>query len=170
MADEEADDESRRNKKRVGGRRFLLIFAILLVLLLAAGGAAVYFLGGVGRTMNAIMGEFSRESIEGAEIPGTFFQLEEMLVNLRTTPGLRRSFLKVKITLDLAPETDFEYISARQPKLVDVFSVFLRELRSEDLEGSQGVYRLRVELTKRANEVLRPYEVREVLFEQLTVQ
>ncbi|MEP7209510.1 MAG: flagellar basal body-associated FliL family protein [Alphaproteobacteria bacterium] len=54
--------------------------------------------------------------------------------------------------------------------MVDQFQSFLRELRVEDLNGSAGSYRLRLELLKRFNTVMAPAKIDAVLVEGILVQ
>jgi flagellar FliL protein len=46
----------------------------------------------------------------------------------------------------------------------------LRELRLDDLKGSEGVLRLKEELLRRAAIAAAPYKVRDVLLKQMIVQ
>jgi flagellar FliL protein len=55
------------------------------------------------------------------------------------------------------------------PRLNDTFSTFLRELRPEDLAGSQGTYELRMEILKRVNLIAAPAEVKAVLIEEMLI-
>ena len=45
-----------------------------------------------------------------------------------------------------------------------------RELRKEDLNGSQGVFRLKEELLMRINSSAAPIKVNDVLFKEMLVQ
>ena len=56
------------------------------------------------------------------------------------------------------------------PRVVDQFQSFLRELRVEDLNGSAGSYRLRLELLKRFNTVMAPAKIDAVMIEGILVQ
>jgi flagellar FliL protein len=51
-----------------------------------------------------------------------------------------------------------------------MFTAFLRELRPEDLAGSQGTYQLKAEILRRANLVLAPHKIDAVLIEEMLVQ
>jgi flagellar FliL protein len=53
---------------------------------------------------------------------------------------------------------------------VDQFQSYLRELRVDDLKGSEGVLRLKEELLRRVNAASAPYHVRDVLLKQMIVQ
>ena len=56
------------------------------------------------------------------------------------------------------------------PRIVDNFQIYLRELRIEDLRGSDGIYRLREELLARVNAAVAPVKVTDVLFKEMLVQ
>jgi flagellar FliL protein len=56
------------------------------------------------------------------------------------------------------------------PRLLDMFTGYLRETRPEELRGSAGTQRLREELLARANIATRPGTVTDVLFVELIVQ
>ena len=55
------------------------------------------------------------------------------------------------------------------PRLQDMFQTFLRELRPEDLAGSEGTYQLRTELLRRVNLVIAPSKVNAVLIEEMLI-
>ena len=56
------------------------------------------------------------------------------------------------------------------PRIEDQFQVFTRELRTTDLEGSAGVYRLKEELLKRVNIAIYPAKIDAVLFKEILIQ
>ena len=56
------------------------------------------------------------------------------------------------------------------PRVTDQFNGFLRELRTDDLSGSAGAYRLRLELLRRVNLVIAPAQINAVLIEEMLVQ
>jgi flagellar FliL protein len=99
----------------------------------------------------------------------TFFEVPALIVNLNT--DIRKStFLKIKISLEIANSADIDIINQMLPRIVDNFQVYLRELRIQDLQGSAGMYRLREELLKRVNIAVRPARVKDVLFKEMLVQ
>ena len=55
------------------------------------------------------------------------------------------------------------------PRILDQFQGFLRELRPEDLAGSAGAERLRLELLRRVNLVMGEGQVRAVLITQFVI-
>ena len=98
-----------------------------------------------------------------------FYEMPEMLVNLNTG-GRQRSFLKILISLELSSEADITRVESMLPRIVDNFTVYLRELRMEDLQGVGGMARLRKELTDRVNSAVSPTQINDVLFKEMIVQ
>lgn len=152
----------------------MLLLAIPLVLILG-GAAGAYFTG----LLDPLLG--GEEMVEGEEEGGpelgpdgeplqvAFTDLPEILVNLNTT-GRKSSFLKIRVSLELANSLDVPQVEAVQDRVVDAFQVYLRELRVEDLKGSAGMYRLREELLARVNDAVAPVKVNDVLFKEMLVQ
>jgi len=153
-------------KKR--GRGKLLLFIALPLLLLIGGGAGAYFSG----ALDSLLGKNPASEETGAELKpreALFVDLPDMLVNLNT--GSRKpSFLKVDVSLQLGHKEDEDKVKLVQPRIIDTFQTYMRELRPEDLKGSAGLYRLREELLIRVNATVSPVKVDDVLFRDLLVQ
>ena len=98
-----------------------------------------------------------------------FFPLEELIVNLNAG-GRNSTFLKIRVSLELADGGDISRIESVMPRIMDNFQVYLRELRIEDLKGSAGMYRLREELLTRVNAAAAPAKIQDVLFKEILVQ
>ncbi len=98
-----------------------------------------------------------------------FMTLPDLVVNI-TTADDRPRFLKLRITLQTKDAEVAEAIKPAVPRIKDQFMGFLRELRTEDLAGSQGYSRLQIELLKRVNLVVAPAQVDAVLIEEMIVQ
>lgn len=155
----------RRNVKK------LLLMAGVPVLLL--GGAGGAYVAGV---LDPLLGVESvelgdaAEGEEHAEGPIVqFYDVPDLLVNLNTN-GRQNAFLKVSIALELEAEADVDTLTSLMPRIIDSFQVYLRELRPEELKGSEGLYRLKEELLLRVNKAAAPVHVRDVLFKSVLVQ
>ncbi|MCA0355693.1 MAG: flagellar basal body-associated FliL family protein [Proteobacteria bacterium] len=177
----------------------ILIIAIAAgVLVLGGGGAAAFFLmkpkpaaeaGEHGAEKEKEKKEKKKEKKEegekkegekGAEgAAGTpvikegpdgvvFYTLPDIVVNMQTAEG-KSTFLKLKLTFELPDEETADELTPNLPRLQDMFQTFLRELRPEDLNGSQGTYQLRVELLRRVNLVAAPAKVNAVLIEEMLI-
>jgi flagellar FliL protein len=85
------------------------------------------------------------------------------------SPDGRPTFLKLKLTLELPNEEVAEELTPNMPRMQDMFQSFLRELRPEDLSGSQGSYQLRMELLRRVGLMAAPQKVNAVLIEEMLI-
>ncbi|KQY95239.1 flagellar basal body protein FliL [Caulobacter sp. Root1455] len=97
-----------------------------------------------------------------------FYTLPDIVVNMQAADG-RSTFLKLKLTFELPDEETAEHLTSNLPRLQDMFQTFLREMRPEDLNGSQGSYQLRAELLRRVNLVAAPSKVNAVLIEEMLI-
>lgn len=109
-------------------------------------------------------GAVVREGPDGV----VFYTMPDVVVNMQTAEG-RPTFLKLKLTLELPDEHVVEELDPNMPRLQDMFQTFLRELRPEDLQGSQGSYQLRMEILRRVNLVIAPSKANAVLIEEMLI-
>jgi flagellar protein FliL len=98
-----------------------------------------------------------------------FYTMPDMVVNIQSPDG-RPTYLKLKLALETPDEDSAEAITPNQLRLNDMFQSFLRELRPDDLAGSQGSYELRQEIQRRVNLVIAPSKVNAVLIQEMLVQ
>lgn len=166
-----AEGEGGEDSGRKFGKKKLILFgAIGLVVVLLGAGAGVYFSGLLGGKKDAE--QMAKEGEEAAAVPPAaahYLDLDEMVITLGGV-GRKSSFLKMRLSLELRSAEDEARIKAIMPRIVDNFQVFLRELRIEELQGSQGLYRVKEELLARVNSAAHPTKVRDVLFREMLVQ
>jgi flagellar FliL protein len=164
MSDGQADQTAAPAKRRGTAKLILLIGAALLVL--AGGGAAAFFMGivptGSADARQALQSEVARADI-------VFVDLPELLVNLNVT-GRRLHFLKIATALEVAGEDQAAVVRQFVPRILDSFHMYLRAITPEELQGAEGVYRIKEELLVRTNEAIRPAQVRDVLVREMLVQ
>lgn len=161
----EADGEAGGEEQAKKGKRkkIVLIAGLALVLLGGAAGGA-WFMGLLGG------GGEETQTAEAAPVkPSFYYDLPEMVVNLNSADQKQR-YLKVKVSLEMSDEAVTKVLRPVQPRLMDAFQVYLRELRSTDLEGSAGMHRLKEELTRRVNIAIYPNSIDTVLFREIIVQ
>lgn len=177
-------------KKKMSGKKLVLFIILPAVLVLGGGGAAAYLLlfnkgGEQHADANAghgkAKGGHGGEDGAGEAVPGpngttimhgdnvVFVTLPEMLVNI-TGPEGRPAYLKLKLTLEAPDDATVTALGEHIPRVTDQFNGFLRELRTDDLSGSAGAYRLRLELLRRVNLVIAPMQINAVLIEEMLVQ
>jgi flagellar FliL protein len=176
-------------KKKMSGKKLVLFIILPAVLVLGGGGAAAYMLlfsGGGEQHAEANDGHGKAKGGHGEEgagepVPGpngttimqgdgvVFVTMPEMLVNI-TGPEGRPAYLKLKLTLEAPDDATVTALGEHIPRVTDQFNGFLRELRTDDLSGSAGAYRLRLELLRRVNLVIAPMQINAVLIEEMLVQ
>lgn len=172
MADSEydqfvADDAYDEGGQKSGGKKKAFL-GVLLLMLLSGGGAGVYFSG--------ILDDF-KKTVAKSEHPAAppppahsvYFDLPDMLVNLNTEAS-KPHFLKFRASLELESSIDASVLVPLQPRIIDKFQVYVRELRLDDLRANGGLRLLREELLTQVNDVVEPVKVRNVLFRNLLVQ
>jgi flagellar FliL protein len=177
-------------KKKLSGKKLILFIVLPAVLVLGGGGAAAFLLlspggeqhgeadaGGHGKAK----GGHGGEAAVGEATPGpngtmithgedvVFVALPEMIVNIVGPEG-RPAYLKLRLTLEAPDDETVAAITEHVPRVSDQFNGFLRELRTEDVAGSAGAYRLRLELLRRVNLVIAPRQINAVLIEEMLVQ
>ena len=140
----------------------------------AGAGIGVLLLASAGLYFTGMLDRFTHHKEAAAEAPPpkplVFFDLPDFLVNLNTAGNRKPNFLKLSVSLQLEKQEDTARIAAMMPRIIDNFQIYLRELRVEDLRGSDGIYRLREELLARVNAAVAPVKVTDVLFKEMLVQ
>lgn len=163
--------------KKFSAKKIIMI--VLPILLLAGGGAAAYFMGFIGHHPPDCA--TVKEGDEGFEecqaqtaaadsmAPGTFIDVPDMIVNLSGTARQPR-FLKIRLKVEVETVEDQAKFEVIMPRVVDQFQTYLRELRVEDLRGSSGMYRMKIELLSRVRAAAPDTKVRDVLFQEILIQ
>jgi flagellar protein FliL len=157
-------EEGKAPKRKLPLRLVVMIVGGLVGLGAIGGGAYFFFLSGHNRA------EAAAAAAAPQIKPVVFLDMPDVLVNLSSTGNQRTQYLKVKVTLELPNEAMSEQIKPVMPRLMDAFQTYLRELRSSDLDGSAGLYRLKEELTRRVNASIAPARINAVLFKEIVVQ
>lgn len=138
--------------------------------------AAVLLLGGGGggflmKQRAAAHAEAEHAETAEAKKPAVFLDVREMLLNLSPEVGQDKAkYAKVRIALELKDAKVEGEVKPLMPRVEDALQVYMRDLRSSDLSGSLGLYRLREELLRRVNIAIYPAKVEAVLFKDVIVQ
>ena len=163
----------------------LIIIAVAAVLVLGGGGTAAFLLLKPKPDAAAEKGHEKKKKPAKEEKKGgkddkaaaqvregpdgvLFYTLPDIVVNMQTADG-RPTFLKLKLTLEMPDQDAVDALEPNMPRLQDMFQTFLRELRPEDLSGSQGSYQLRMEILRRVNLVIAPAKANAVLIEEMLI-
>jgi flagellar FliL protein len=175
--DDVAEGAEVQGDEQPSGRKFdkkkLILMAAAGLVVLIGVGAGVYFSGLLGSDKGGDQAggteEVDAAAANAAPVAAHYLDLDEMVITLGGV-GRKSSFLKMRLSLELRSPEDEARIKAILPRIVDNFQVFLRELRIEELQGSQGLYRVKEELLARVNAAAHPTKVRDVLFREMLVQ
>lgn len=161
--------------------KMMIIAGVAAALILGGGGTGAFFLlkpkpdeAHAGKKAEK---KKEKGDKEGAKMLGEvregpdgilFYTMPNVVVNMQTADG-RATFLKLKLTLEVPDQATVDLLEPNMPRLQDMFQTFLRELRPEDLQGSQGSYQLRMEIQRRVNLVIAPSKVNAVLIEEMLI-
>ena len=154
-----------------GGKKTKLVLLAVPVLLLC-GGLGLWFSGILPGLLG--MHPAQPETVSGGARPAAsrlpiFVQMPDITANLNAS-GRRATFIKMRSQIEVLGQDDAAALTSALPRLVDLFTVYLREIRPEELRGSAGTHRLREELIARANIAAHPARVTDVLFQEILMQ
>jgi flagellar FliL protein len=161
---DEQETEAEAPAKKGGKGKLIVVIGAVLVLALGGGGAAFLLMPADSA---AEVSEEAAPEINAADV--VFVELPDLLVNLNVT-GRRLRFLKFATALEVVGEEQAEAVRRFVPRILDSFHMYLRAVSPEELEGAEGVYRIKEELLVRTNQAVRPAEVRDVLIREMLVQ
>jgi flagellar protein FliL len=161
--------------------KMMIIAGVAAALILGGGGTGAFFLlkpkPDAAHAGKKAEKKKEKGDKEGAKMLGEvregpdgilFYTMPNVVVNMQTADG-RATFLKLKLTLEVPDQATVDLLEPNMPRLQDMFQTFLRELRPEDLQGSQGSYQLRMEIQRRVNLVIAPSKVNAVLIEEMLI-
>lgn len=170
----EGEATPKKSKKKL----FIMIGSVVLVIVIALGA----FFALSGKKSEGEQQETEESAQDGHKADGEnkeaeeavvekelYVDLDDFLVNLNST-SKTPSFLKMSVSLQINNQKTADVIKEKMPVIRDAFQVYLRELTTEELKGSAGIYRLREELLLRINKVLAPEKVQDILFKEILVQ
>jgi len=163
---DEAGAQAEPKKKKMSGKK-LVLFILLPVLLLGGGGAAAYFF-----LLKKPAPDAAHAADAAAAEPTTppfYFAMDELQDNL-VASGKRSNFLRLSLWLQVKNEEESKKLVGVMPRIIDQFHTYLRSLRIEDLQGADGVQRMRDELLMRARAAAKPIEVEDVLIKAMLAQ
>jgi flagellar FliL protein len=177
---------AKRKPRRAASRKMILFIGLPVILVILAGVAgALFFLGGGDEEVLA-EGEHGEEHGEASadghgdghgaaateEHLAELFRFEEPLIVDMSGPDNRSVLLEVQIALAYSDHDVAELLAREDVQILlrDEYVDFFRALRVEDIDGSTGSHRIRMELIRRTNLVLAPKTVDGVLLPSFVMQ
>ena len=150
-------------------KKMLMIAVPALVVLLAGGAGTYFFVIKPHNEAKARLAKAAEPDVPLTPPQVAFSDVPDILVNIQSNDGTP-AYLKLSLSLEMDNDLAKTGMQALMPRLVDQFQAYLRELRLDDLKGSEGVLRLKEELLRRADVAAAPYKVRDVLLKQMIIQ
>jgi len=188
MADENEDieegadgEEAEGGKKKLGIMKLGLFIGLPVLILVLGGAAAFLLLSGGGDDEHQVAeldehGEIvSNDGHSGRHEADPYIAaLPDLIVSIADANG-RNSLLTMSLSFETPDEhlgealVEGDELTADGRRLVDLYMGFIRELRPEDLAGSAGYQRIRMELLRRAELVLGEERVSAVLITNILI-
>jgi len=192
--EEGADGEGEEGAKKGGLNKMILFIGLPVVIVILLGVAGFLFLMGGGEEEAHAEGEHAGEHADAhgdahgdghgdahgdghgdghgpAALP-ELFQFNDSFINSIQGRDGRLVHIEVKVALAFSDHDLAEMLAREDVQLLltNEYNDFLRTLRIEDVDGSMGTHRIRMELLRRTNQVLAPKHVDGVLLPSLVMQ
>ena len=170
------EDEDGGGKKGGLKKKLLFIGLPVLLIVLLGSAAAMMFLGGDKKDAHSQVADGQSQGEDGhgdkkanadAAEP-VYYELPPMLANIQNDDG-ETSVLKLVVLLEVDDQETISKIEPVLPRIVERYQGFLRELRMEDIKGSAGYYRLKLELLRRVNQAVAPIKINDLTIDTLLV-
>lgn len=166
-APEDAQDDGAKKPNLV--KLGLMIGLPVLILLLAGAGGALLFLGGEDAAETAEADAQGGESTEGDADEYATYAFERPIIVQLDAAGSDPKLLSMRLELEIADAQTAALLDERMGRVIDGYAAFLRELTPDDLAGSAGMHRVRLELLRRSRLALGEDAVEGVLITELLV-
>ena len=185
MADENEDieDETEGEEKPKKNPLKLVLFIglpVLILLLAGVGGFMMFAGGGDDEELHADAsygeagdGHGEADTHETDEV--YYYDLREgdgteetITTNIRSSTG-RPVIVQLKITFESSRADLGPILEEHVDPIMDQFIMFLRELREDDLYGSAGMHRVKLELLRRVNLAIEPAQIDAVWIQEFMI-
>lgn len=162
----EGNDTGAEEKKK----KIKKILLILLPIILVIAASSYFFLFVIKEQKNSIDKHVQESNQEDIKLDSnTYLDVDPITVSLSPIAGGKKEYLRLDITLRLANDKENEVILAKMPIIKDSLITFLRSLRSSDFNSSSSTLYLKEEITKRINKITAPIIVKEVMFQEISI-
>jgi flagellar FliL protein len=143
----------------------LILIAAPVLLILA--GAGLWFSGVLPRLLG--MNHTAKQAAEAPEpVPPHYVDIPEMIDNL--SDPFRPHYVKLDARVVVPKPDDVAQVVAAMPRLQDLLTTYLRDMKIEELHNTADTDRLRAELVVRANAAVAPAKISDILFTELLAQ
>lgn len=163
----EGDQNSVNSDKKKKIKKILLITTPIIITIIGA----VYFFFFVIKAPKHDDGHEVRQAKQKEYVAlesNTYLDVDPITVGL-TPSGSKREYLRLDISLRLSTEQESAAVLTKMPIIKDTLITFLRTLRATDFNSSSSTLYLKEEISKRINKITAPIIIKEVLFQEITV-
>ncbi len=98
-----------------------------------------------------------------------FYDLPEITAPVKNAQG-ENDIVSIKIGIELSNPEDVKKIEILLPRIYDIILAHTRELRTEEISGSEGLYWLKQELLYRLNLAASPVKIENINFKSFDIQ
>lgn len=98
-----------------------------------------------------------------------FYDLPEITTPVRNAQG-ENDIVSIKISIELNNPEDVKKIEILLPRIYDIILSHTRELRTEEISGSEGLYWLKQELLYRLSLAVAPIKIENINFKSFDIQ
>lgn len=175
MAEEQKTEEEPLTPEEVpegakkGGKLKKILIIVLPLILIIAGAIYFYlFVLSAPKAEDEEPAEKDKNKEAVSIEQNAYVDLDPITVALSPSSP-KREYLRLDLTLQVASEEESQAIMEKVPMIKDSLIVFLRSLRATDFNSSSSTIYLKEEITKRINKIIAPLSVKEVLFQEITV-
>lgn len=157
-----SDKEARKRKIK----KVLIIVAPIMIALATAIFFFLFVIKGKHQPTEEVK---QPKSAEQATLESnTYLDIYPITVGLAPS-GPKKEYLRLDLTIRLNTEDESKVLLTKMPLIKDSLITFLRSLRATDFNSSNNTLYLKEEITKRINKIAAPIAVKEVLFQEITV-
>lgn len=152
-------------KKKI--KKTLIIATPILIAIIGA----VYFFFFVIKAPKQTEGVEIRQTKAKEQVEldsNTYLDIDPITVGL-SGAGSKKEYLQLDMTLRLSTEEESVAVMTKMPIIKDTLLTFLRSLRSTDFNSSSSSIYLKEEISKRINKITAPIVIKEVLFQEITI-
>ena len=164
-AQDDADGKKKPNLVKLG----LMVGLPVVILLLACAGAALMFMGGDENEEAVAEAEAGAAGSDAASGDIPTYAFEDPIIVQLNAGSNQSMLLSMKISLESRDPDLGPVIDERMQRVMDQYAAFLRELTPDDLAGSAGMHRVRLELLRRSRLALGEDAVEGVLITEMLV-
>lgn len=162
----EANNSSDKEARKKKIKKALIIVAPIVIALAAAIFFFLFVIKGKHQPTEEVK---QPKSAEQATLESnTYLDIDPITVGLAPS-GPKKEYLRLDLTIRLNTEDESKVLLTKMPLIKDSLITFLRSLRATDFNSSNNTLYLKEEITKRINKISAPIAVKEVLFQEITV-